>query len=195
MVLTPNQNVLLTDLAPDAVATIESVLTAHGVALPAKLSAARRYSMACPALPTCGLAMAESERLMPDVVDLFETELASLGLRDEPITLRMTGCPNGCARPYTADIAFVGKAPDVYNIYVGGGLGGDRMADLFAKDVRTEDMVATLHPLLSAWATQRRPNESLSNFYQHRMGDRPARQTITGKESPTRELVQLGIIL
>ncbi len=110
--LTPHQNVLLTDLDGAAIDGIERTLIEHGVTPVTQLSAARRYSMACPALPTCGLAMSESERLMPTVVDMFETELIALGMRDEPITLRMTGCPNGCARPYTADIAYVGRRPD-----------------------------------------------------------------------------------
>jgi sulfite reductase beta subunit-like hemoprotein len=193
VVLTPNQNVLLTGLSEEAGADIEKILTENGVALPTALSAARRYSMACPALPTCGLAMAESERLMPSIVDRFESELSTLGLRDVPITLRMTGCPNGCARPYTADIAFVGRAPDVYNIHVGGGLAGDRLADLYARDVATDDLVATLRPLLTAWATKRRTDEGLSDFYQRHIQRDAPRHLITGKEDPTRELVQLEI--
>jgi len=192
LVLTPNQNVLLTGLSESAIAEVERTLLAHGVPLPAELSAARRFSMACPALPTCGLAMAESERLMPTVVDRFEAELAALGLRNAPITLRMTGCPNGCARPYTADIAFVGRAPDVYNVHVGGGLSGDRLADLYARDVATDDLVTTLRPLLTAWATQRRAGESLSDFYQRHVPRPAPRHLLTGKEDPTMHLVQLG---
>ncbi|MCB9851394.1 MAG: hypothetical protein H6817_11900, partial [Phycisphaerales bacterium] len=174
-------------------ADIENTLTSHGITLPTELSAARRYSMACVALPTCGLAMAESERLMPSVVDRIEAELTSLGMREEPITLRMTGCPNGCARPYTADIAFVGRSPDVYQVYVGGGLGGDRMADLYAEDVATDDIVATLRPLLTAWATKRSGAESLSDFYQRHIERDAPRIRVSGKEDPTRELVQLGL--
>ena len=101
-----------------------------------------------PAQPTCGLALAESERVMPKVLDRFECELDALGLANEPITLRMTGCPNGCARPYTADIAFVGRRPDEYHIYIGGGLTGDRMADLYAADAHTDELVELLRPLL-----------------------------------------------
>jgi sulfite reductase beta subunit-like hemoprotein len=191
--LTANQNILFTDLTEDAIPRLEQTLVAHGVQLPDGLSAARRYSMACVALPTCGLAMAESERLMPSVVDRFEAELDRLGLRDEPLTLRMTGCPNGCARPYTADIAFVGKAPDVYHVFVGGGLSGSRLADLYAKSVPTEQLVEVLRPLLSAWAAKRHPGEDLSSFYQRHMPDRPARQILTGKEDPTATLVQLEL--
>jgi sulfite reductase (ferredoxin) len=193
LTVTPHQSVLLTGLAESAIAEIEKTLIGHGIALPATLSVARRYAMACVALPTCGLAMAESERRMPSVVDRFEAELAALGLRDEPITLRMTGCPNGCARPYTADIAFVGRAPEVYQIYVGGGLGGDRLADLYADSVATDDLVATLRPLLTAWATRRESGESFSDFYQRHVRRDAPRQTLTGKEAATRELVQVEL--
>jgi len=190
---TPHQNVLLTDLDEATVGAIERVLDDHGIAPPLALSAARRYSMACPALPTCGLAMSESERLMPSVVDRFEAELTGLGLREVPLTLRMTGCPNGCARPYTADIAFVGRKPDVYHVFVGGGMPGDRVADLFASDVHTDDLVTTLRPLLKKYATERQGEESLSDFY-HRLLGTPSRRTlITGKETPTHALVQLRV--
>lgn len=193
LTLTPHQNVLLTGLDERSVDAIERTLIAHGVMPVTQLSAVRRYSMACPALPTCGLAMAESERLMPTVVDLFEAELISLGLRDEPITLRMTGCPNGCARPYTADISFVGRRPDVYHVYVGGGMGGDRVVDLFAGDVKTEDLVSTMRPLLQSWAKNRRNGESLSDYYQRLLRRDTPRQGITGRETPTQELIQLEI--
>ncbi len=191
--LSPHQNLLLSGLTESQVEEIERFLMEHGVTPAAQLSAARRYSMACPALPTCGLAITESERIMPSVVDLFEKEIDSLGLRDVPITLRMTGCPNGCARPYTADIAFVGRRPDVYHVYVGGGLPGDRVADLFAADVKVSDLVATLRPLLTGWARRRRDGESLSDYYQRLMGPREPRRMITGAEAPTRELIDLKI--
>ena len=147
------QNVLLTDL-DDAGGRERSrrILREHGVTPPQELSAARRFSMACPALPTCGLAVAESERAIPGILDQFEAELTALGLRDEPLTIRMTGCPNGCARPYTADIAFVGRSLGLYNVYVGGGLGGDRVVDLFRADVRSEELLDALRPLLARWA-------------------------------------------
>ena len=192
--LTPSQNILLTDLDEAAVDGIERTLRAHGVRLVDELSAARRYSMACPALPTCGLAMSESERLMPSVVDRFEAELASLGMRDEPLTLRMTGCPNGCARPYTADISFVGRRPDVYHVFVGGGMPGDRVADLFAEDVATVDLVPTLRPLLTRWSKERRAGESLSDFYQRLAGATVKRQFITGNESPTASKLSLTVL-
>lgn len=192
--LTASQNILLTDLNEQAIAGVEKTLREHGVRLVEELSAARRYSMACPALPTCGLALSESERLMPTVVDRFEAELASLGLRDEPLTLRMTGCPNGCARPYTADISFVGHRPDVYHVFVGGGMPGDRVADLFAEDVATGDLVSTLRPLLTRWSKERRPSESLSDFYQRLAGVTSRRQFITGSETPTAGGLSLTVL-
>ena len=192
--LTPHQNLLLTGLDEATVDAIERALLDHGVVPATQLTAARRFSMACPALPTCGLAMAESERIMPSVVDMFEAELISLGLRDAPITLRMTGCPNGCARPYTADIAFVGRRPDVYHVYVGGGMGGDRVVDLYAADVATEELVKTLHPLLAAWAKHRQNGESLSDYYQRILKRSEPRQSITGREEPTAKLIPLEVI-
>src|SRR5919109_1989261 len=168
--LTGQQNVLLTDLDDAGVKAVETTLRQHGVTPALELSAARRFSMACPALPTCGLAVAESERAMPDVLERFEAELTALGLRDEPLTIRMTGCPNGCARPYTADIAFVGRSLGLYNVYVGGGLGGDRVVDLFRADVRLEELLDAVRPLLVRWAAERVPGEGLSDFYQRLVG-------------------------
>jgi sulfite reductase beta subunit-like hemoprotein len=172
---------------------VEVILREHGVTPPQELSAARRFSMACPALPTCGLAVAESERAMPDVLDRFEAELTALGLRDEPLTIRMTGCPNGCARPYTADIAFVGRSLGLYNVYVGGGLGGDRVVDLFRADVRAEELLDAVRPLLVRWAAERRPGEGLSDFYQRLTGRTGRSTSITGREEPTADLVALAV--
>jgi sulfite reductase beta subunit-like hemoprotein len=191
--LTGQQNVLLTDLDDAAVRAVEVILREHGVTPPQELSAARRFSMACPALPTCGLAVAESERAMPDVLDRFEAELTALGLRDEPLTIRMTGCPNGCARPYTADIAFVGRSLGLYNVYVGGGLAGDRVVDLFRADVRAEELLDAVRPLLVRWAAERRPGEGLSDFYQRLTGRTGRRTSITGREEPTADLVALAV--
>ncbi|MBI4718113.1 MAG: NADPH-dependent assimilatory sulfite reductase hemoprotein subunit [Planctomycetes bacterium] len=192
--LTPHQNLLFTGLSGKDVDAVERLLVDHGVIPAAQLSAARRYSMACPALPTCGLAMADSERVMPSVVDAFEAALSSLGLRDEPITLRMTGCPNGCARPYTADIAFVGRRPNIYHVYVGGGLAGDRAVDLYAADVAVENLVPTLRPLLVNWARRRHAGEGLGDFYQRLLARTVPRMSITGKEEPTQGTLPLEVL-
>jgi len=191
--LTGQQNVLLTDLDDAGVKAVESILRAHGVTPPQELSAARRFSMACPALPTCGLAVAESERAIPGILDRFEAELTALGLRDEPLTIRMTGCPNGCARPYTADIAFVGRSLGLYNVYVGGGLAGDRVVDLYRADVRLGDLLESVRPLLGRWASERRAGEGLSDFYQRLVGRTDRRTSITGREESTADLVALAV--
>ncbi len=191
--LTAQQNLLLTDLDATSLASVERLLREHGVTPATELSAARRFSMACPALPTCGLAVAESERAIPAILDEFEAELVGLGLRDVPLTIRMTGCPNGCARPYTADLAFVGRSLGLYNVYVGGGLAGDRLVDLFRADVRVEDLLAAVRPLLARWAAERDGDEGLGDFYQRILGRAERRVAITGREEATADLVTLPV--
>ena len=191
--LTAQQNLLLTDLDIASVDAIEHLLRDHGVTPAAELSAARRYSMACPALPTCGLAVAESERAIPGILDELDAELDALGLRDVPFTVRMTGCPNGCARPYTADLAFVGRSLGLYNIYVGGGLAGDRLVDLYRGQVKTEDLVVAVRPLLVRWAAERDGPEGLGDFYQRILGRAEPRRFISGREEETADLVQIAV--
>jgi sulfite reductase beta subunit-like hemoprotein len=152
--------------------------------------------MACPALPTCGLALADAERILPSIIDTLEVEFRRLGIDRTPLTIRMTGCPNGCARPYNADIGFVGRKPDVYHIFVGGGLAGDRMADLFAADVPVEGIVEALSPLLEGYRDRAHEGESLGDYYQRAMGNgsRPARTIVTGEEDAMRDrFVQLSV--
>lgn len=182
--LTGQQNLLVTDLDLDGLARVEAILREHGVPLVEELSGARRFSQACPALPTCGLALAESERYLPTLLDGLEPVLQELKLEKAPFTVRMTGCPNGCARPYTADLAFVGRSLGLYNIYVGGHLAGDRLADLYASDVASEALVATVTPLLEQWAAGRQGEEGLGDFFQRQQGNPEPRQELTGKEIP-----------
>jgi len=189
--LTGQQNLLLTDLDPEQVLEVEDLLQQHGVTPPLRLSPARRFSMACPALPTCGLAVAESERAIPEILDQLEAELERLGVAHAPLTIRMTGCPNGCARPYTADLAFVGRSLGRYHVYVGGGLAGDRLADLYRADVKQEDLLASVRPLLARWGAERRTGEGLGDFYQRIIGRSEPRTAVTGREQPTFELVQI----
>jgi len=120
--------------------------------------------MACPALPTCGLALAESERVLPGVIDELEGELERLGLADLRLTVRMTGCPNGCARPYTADLAFVGRSADKYTIFVGGSVLGTRLATAYADLVPRRQLVARVRPLLERYRAERLPDEGLGDF-------------------------------
>jgi sulfite reductase (ferredoxin) len=162
--LTAQQNLLLTDLDAEGVETVERILDAYGVTLPTRLSAARRYSMACPALPTCGLAVAESERALPGLLDQFEAELVELGLRDAPLTIRMTGCPNGCARPYIAEIGLTGRAPGKYNLYLGGGAHGQRLNKMYLENVGEEAILAALDKVLGHYARDRRKGEPFGDF-------------------------------
>ncbi len=193
-VFTAHQNVLITNVTAKQCDDIEQLLHDHGITPGLELSQARRNSMACPALPTCGLALSESERVIADIITEIESELDTLGLRDEPISIRMTGCPNGCARPYTADIAFVGKGPDNYNVYVGGGMNGDRVVDLFADDIAQADFITTLRPLLKNWAKDRNNGESLSDYYHRVIGSTQTRIKVTGLEKTTIDAFSLKVL-
>jgi sulfite reductase (ferredoxin) len=167
--LTPQQSILLCDLEPEWQDEILSLLQKHGIRTQAQISHARRYAMACPALPTCGLAIAEAERVMPSVVDELEAEIAKLGLDAAKLTVRMTGCPNGCARPYTADIGLVGQTVGKYKIFVGGGLVGTRLGFMYRELVPLDAVVAELRPLLVYYKTDGWRGESLGEFC-HRKG-------------------------
>jgi sulfite reductase (NADPH) hemoprotein beta-component len=162
--LTPSQNILLVNVPSASRDRITELLALHGVPVDNQASVIRRASMACPALPTCGLALAESERVMPDILDRIEGVLAELGLRDEEIIIRMTGCPNGCARPYTAELALVGKAPGKYQLYVGGNHTGGRLAGLFRDNVKADDIAAELRPWFSRFARERLAAERFGDF-------------------------------
>ena len=171
--LTPQQNLLLAHIAERDVPEVERILDDHGVERPTSISPVRRWSMACPALPTCGLAVAESERVLPGVIRELEAELARLGLEQQPITVRMTGCPNGCARPYNAEIAFVGRSLGKYVVYLGGNPEGTRLADAYADLVPLEQLVATVRPVLMRYRDERLPGESLGAFWARTGGAAP----------------------
>ena len=172
--LTPQQNVLITGVAERHRALVARILADHGVPDPARVLPVRRWSMACPALPTCGLALAESERALPGVLAALEQELARLGIPDAELTVRMTGCPNGCARPYTADVAFVGRSADRYTVYVGGTMLGTRLGVAYADLVPRAELVAVLRPLLERYRWERLPNERFGDWV-HRVGVEPVR--------------------
>ena len=128
------------------------------------ISGLRRNSMACVALPTCGLALAESERYLPDLIDALDQRLAAYGLAEDDIVIRMTGCPNGCARPYLAEIGLVGKGPGRYNLYLGAAFDGSRLSKLYAEDLQHDGIVAALDPLFAAYAKEREPDERFGDF-------------------------------
>ncbi len=162
--ITGQQNVLLTGIAGAQRSAFDAALRRFGIdADPGTLGIAR-YAMACPALPTCGLAVAEAERALPGVLELLESELAALGLQDEVVAVRMTGCPNGCARPRMADIGIVGRSSDLYDLFVGGNAANTRLNLLFAKGVKRTEIAAVLRPALERWRAERHPAESFGDF-------------------------------
>ncbi|MCA9502826.1 MAG: NADPH-dependent assimilatory sulfite reductase hemoprotein subunit [Myxococcales bacterium] len=183
VVLTPQQNLLLADLSEDEIPQVEKVLRAFALPVPDGLSFVRRHSLACPAMPTCGLALAESERVSAEVTLAFERALESLGLDDTPVTLRMTGCPNGCVRPYNADLGFVGRKPGHYDVFVGGTLEGTRLGELHAESVPQDELVARLQPLLQDWAARRRSEEGLGDFYDRCWREGGRRDLLTGEKA------------
>jgi len=162
--LTAAQNILLVNIDPANRADIDAMLAGHGISTSNPYSATRKASMACPALPTCGLALAESERYLPDLLTQLETVLAALRLQDEEIVVRMTGCPNGCSRPYLAEVAFVGKAPNKYQIYLGGNEGSTRLNRLYKDSVKSDDLLKELGSLLQRFVVERQPGERFGDF-------------------------------
>ena len=161
-VMTANQNLVLADIPAARRQDVEALLAAHGLDRP--VSGLRRSAMACVALPTCGLALAESERYLPDLVTRLEDELERFGLREDEITIRMTGCPNGCARPYVSEIGLVGRTPGVYNLYLGGAHEGVRLNKLYRRDVDGDAIVAALSPLFEPYAQERTAGRTLRRF-------------------------------
>jgi sulfite reductase (NADPH) hemoprotein beta-component len=162
--LTPTQNLLIVDVPEEQKADLSAVFSEHGIDLSRQVAAVRQNSMACVALPTCGLALAESERALPSLLDRLEGLLGELGLSDEPIVFRVTGCPNGCARPYMAEIALVGRAPNKYNILLGGSRGSTRLNREFRASVKSEDLINELRPALTRWRDERLTGESFGDF-------------------------------
>ena len=162
--LTPNQNLIISDVADADKARIDQLLDAFGITNDAQATSLRLHSLACVALPTCALAMAESERYLPSLVDRLEAELAAAGLADEAITIRMTGCPNGCARPYIAEIGLVGKGPGTYNLYLGASFAGDRLGSLYLENADEAALVATLGKLFARYAAERDAAERFGDF-------------------------------
>lgn len=160
--LTGNQNVILSNVRPSSRAAMESIIAEYG--LLRRRSGLRLASLACVALPTCGLAMAEAERYLPTLLTILERKLESLGLWDEPIVMRITGCPNGCARPYNAELALVGRAPGLYDLHLGGNRSGTRLAHLVATNLNEQAILGRIEPLLERFAAERAPGEGFGDF-------------------------------
>lgn len=163
-ILLSTQDILIADLSIADRETVDGILNAHGVTLPMDITPVARWAMACPALPTCGLALNEAERIRIPLIDEIERALTRNGLRHERISVRITGCPNGCARPYAGDIGLVGRTPDSYAIYLGGDFEGTRLNRLVFERVKLDDIAATLEPLFAFFAANRRKGESFGDF-------------------------------
>jgi sulfite reductase (NADPH) hemoprotein beta-component len=160
--ITPNQNLVIANVAEPKRAEIERIAFDHGLLAPR--SGLRRNSMACVALPTCGLALAESERYLPDLVLALEERLATHGIEEDDIVIRMTGCPNGCARPYLAEIGLVGTGPGRYNLYLGAAYDGSRLSKLYREDLDHAGILSTLDPVFAAYAAERHDGERFGEF-------------------------------
>jgi len=162
-VLTGNQNLIIANVTAKAKPKIDAILKDHGIT-PFASSALRRNSMACVALPTCGLALAESERFLPDLITALEELTEKAGLKDDDIVIRMTGCPNGCARPYLAEIGLVGRNPGLYNLYLGAAFDGSRLNKLYAEDVDEARIIGLLQPMFVRYAKEREDGERFGDF-------------------------------
>ncbi len=162
--LTPNQHLMIASVAPEDRPRIEALLKEHLLDTAHRASALRLNAMACVALPTCGLALAESERSLPDLVTQLDAEVEAAGLRDDAIVIRMTGCPNGCGRPFLAEIGFVGKAPGKYNMYLGAAFNGTRLNTLYRASVASSDIVSIVRPLFRRYAAERLQGERFGDF-------------------------------
>ena len=162
--LTANQNLVIARISTEDKEKVEGILRENGVRSPSELSALRLNSIACTALPTCGLALAESERYLPGLIDELDQILEELGLRDESIAIRSTGCPNGCGRPYLGEIGLVGKSPGKYNLYLGAGLDGTRLNKLYRQAITNDEIVSELKPVLEDFAANRDEGETFGDF-------------------------------
>jgi sulfite reductase (ferredoxin) len=192
--LTTNCNLIFYNIDPAHKPAVDKILIEHGIQRPEDLTPVRQLAQACVGLPTCGLALAESERAFPGVLDKIEEVLADLGLSEEPILIRMTGCPNGCARPYNADIAFVGRGPGKYAFYVGGSLTGERLVGLQQKSVALAEIPDRVRELLEEFVRDRFQRETFTDYWgrTHANGPRPKPEQFHIEAPREGELVAAG---
>lgn len=162
--LTAGQNLLLVNVGAENKDAIDAILKEHGVSSSNPFSRTRLASMACPSMPTCGLGLAESERALPGILTQLEALQAELGLAQDELIVRMTGCPNGCSRPYLAEVAFVGRAPNKYQIYLGGNEGSTRLNRLYRESVKGEDLMNELRPVLARFKSERGSGERFGDY-------------------------------
>lgn len=165
MRLTPNQNLIFYDILPKDRQTIQAILERSGVVTsPQTIPALTRYAMACPALPTCGLAITESERAIPGILERIRALLDKVGLQKEHFVVRMTGCPNGCARPYMAELGFVGSAPESYQVWLGGSPDQTRLAQPIIEKLHHDSLESFLEPIFVFFKKSRQGKESFGDF-------------------------------
>ncbi len=163
-ILLPSQDILLSNIDPAEREEVEASLRGHGVVLADRLTPARRWSLACPALPSCGLALTEAERIQAPLLDEIEARLARYGLLGETLSIRITGCPNGCARPYAGDIGLVGRMPGFFALYVGGDFAGTRLNFPLIDKLAESAVAATLDPLFALFVRARQAGEGFGDF-------------------------------
>ena len=179
---TPHQNVLIYDISPEIKQEIQGILDRCGIQSETAIDPLERYGMACPAMPTCGLAITESERVMPSILERIRALLTKVGLKDEHLVVRMTGCPNGCARPYMAELGFVGSSPESYQIWLGGSPDQTRLAKAIEEKLHVKDFEAFLEPIFVYFKQKRQLSESFGNFCD-RVGLESIRQFVTNYQS------------
>jgi sulfite reductase (ferredoxin) len=189
--VTPRQDLLLCGAGDEAARALMGALRHHGVALADDLSPVRRLAIACPALPTCGQALAEGERVLPKVVDDIEATMAAAGVAGRSVRINMTGCPNGCARPYTAEIGIVGRTKRAYDLYVGGSPSGVRLAERLRASVELDEIPKLLAPLFARYGADADAQESFGD-YCHRVGI-DALSGLLPEAVPTRRRVPVGV--
>ncbi|RPI12180.1 MAG: NADPH-dependent assimilatory sulfite reductase hemoprotein subunit, partial [Acidobacteriales bacterium] len=167
--LTPQQNVLLIGIPAGAREEVRRTLSGHGVRLAEQLPPVVREALACVSLPTCGLALAEAERVLPEIMDGIHGVLAESGLGEQAVSVRIAGCPNGCSRPYTAEIGIVGQSVDLYTVFLGASPLGTRLGSVFAEKVPRREIAVRLAPVVRLYASERGTNEAFGDFC-HRLG-------------------------
>ena len=180
-ILMPSQDIILSEIRPQDRGAIEGLLREHRVPLAEDIAPAERWALACPALPSCGLALTEAERVRDDIVAAVEERLRRYGLERERLSIRITGCPNGCARPYTGDIGIVGRMPGFYSLYVGGDFAGTRLNTPVADKVALCDIAEVLDPLLALYASTRFDGEGFGDFCD-RAGLPAIQQALAGRQ-------------
>jgi sulfite reductase (ferredoxin) len=178
-ILMPSQDIILSEIEPTDREAITALLRSHGVRLVEELLPVERWALACPALPSCGLALTEAERVQGDIVGRVAARLRRWGLEDERLSIRITGCPNGCARPYTGDIGIVGRMPGFYSLYVGGDFAGTRLNEVIAERLNIAGIADALDPLFALFASSRAAGEGFGDFC-HRIGIAALQQVVAG---------------